>query len=250
MIIAQNLTGATSYTQRFECSAQKLGIKANGVLKTDIENAYITILLVDSQGQQKVITPRTRLGDLMEIAASNTGMTQIKQNYSSGSIASYDYMGTIELSNYGSVDLSGGYGQIQLDNCVSTSTFNLFGIDSQKLTKMIIDYRPLWSAANQYKETDINAAYAIAIPVSNLVELQLQYINGRTVIYKPDELKLICQEINEIAEVIQNIDNKGATDVVVGFKNLFCIGVTDCVSMRVQYTADSTFYKISDTILQ
>lgn len=250
MIIVQNLTGATAYTQRFECSAQKIGIKANGVLRTDIDNSYITILLVDSMGQQKVITPRTKLADLLEIAASNEGMTQVKQNYTSGSISSYDVFGTIELSNYGSVDLSGGYGQIQLDGCVSTTTWNIFGIDAAELTNMIIDYRPIWSAQNQYKETDVRDAYAIAIPAANLVELQLSYNNGRTVIYKPDELKLIVSETNEIAEVIQNMDNKNATDVIVGYKSLLCIGVKYCNSMRVQYTADTTFYKISNAVLQ
>ena len=122
MIIATGLTGATSYTQRFECSAQKIGLVANGVQLSDIENAFLTIVLVDSMGQQKVITPRTSLGSLLEIAASNEGMVVVKENYSSGSLVSVDVKGTIELSNFGSVDLSGGYGQIQIDGAVSTDT--------------------------------------------------------------------------------------------------------------------------------
>ena len=162
MIICQGLTGATSYTQRFECSAQKIGLVMNGVQLSDIQGAYLTILLVDSNGQQKVITPRTKLADLMEIAASNEGMVYVKENYSGGSLASVDVKGTIELSNYGSVDLAGGYGQIQIDNAVSTSTFNIYGIDAAELTNMIIDYRPIWSAQNQYKETDVRDAYATA----------------------------------------------------------------------------------------
>ena len=142
MIIVQSLTGSTSYTQRFECSAAKIGIVATAAQKNDLLNTYVTILLVDSNGQQKVITPRTKLGDLLEIAASNEGLLQITDNYTSTTLSSYTYKGTIELSNFGAVDLAGGYGQIQLDGCVSTTSWNIYGIDNPQLTSMIIDYRP------------------------------------------------------------------------------------------------------------
>ena len=69
MIIVKGLTGATSYTQRFECSANKIALAVEAAQRSDIDNSFVTILLVDAFGQQKVITPRTRLGDLMEIAA-------------------------------------------------------------------------------------------------------------------------------------------------------------------------------------
>ena len=250
MIIVKGLTGATSYTQRFECSANKIALAVEAAQRSDIDSSFVTILLVDAFGQQKVITPRTRLGDLMEIAASNEGFIEEKDTYSSGSLSKVNVLGTIELSNFGSVDLAGGYGQIQVDGAVSTTKWDFYGVDSADLTNMIIDYRPIWSAANQYKECDVRDAYAIAIPVSNLVELQMSYQNGRTLIFKPEELEAITNETNEIAELIQNYGGNGATKVVAGHNALFCIGVKYVNSIRVQYTANTTFYKVSDAVLQ
>ena len=137
MIIVKGLTGATSYTQRFECSANKIALAVEAAQRSDIDNSFVTILLVDAFGQQKVITPRTRLGDLMEIAASNEGFVEEKDTYSSGSLSKVNVLGTIELSNYGSVDLAGGYGQIQVDGSVSTTKWDFYGVDSADLTNMI-----------------------------------------------------------------------------------------------------------------
>ena len=249
MVIVENLTGNTNYIQRFECSASKIVVKANVISLSDLEAIFATIVAVDRVGVQRVITPRTNLRDLLEIAASNEGLVKIKVNYSSGSVASYDVLATLELSNFGAIDLAGGYGQIELDSCVTTSTFSFYGLDNPSLTQMIIKYEPIWAAQNQYKECDVNSAYAIAIPKANLVELQMQYSNGRTIIYKPSELDAIVQEINELAEVINNIGNTGASEVVVGSSKLYCLGVNDVVSIRVQYTQACTFYKISDGVL-
>ena len=178
------------------------------------------------------------------------GFQQVKEKYTSGAISSNDYLATLELSNFGAVDLGGGYAQIQLDNCVTTTSWNIYGLDNANLTSMIIKYEPLWNAADQYKQVDLTDCYAVALPKANLIDVQLQFVNGRTIIYKPTELDAIVQEINELAEVEQNVANNGSSAIMVGSNKLYCIGVKNCVGMRVQYSQPTTFYKISDSILQ
>ena len=157
MIIKNNLTGASSYVERFQCSASKLGFQINESSNFgDWRNSYITVVVVDALGVQKVVTPRTKLSDLAEIAASNEGYIQVKRDFNSSDIQTVQYTHfTIELSNFGSIDLSGGYGQIQLDSCPTSAVFNIYGIDNPNITNMVIDYQPVWLAANQYKQIDV-----------------------------------------------------------------------------------------------
>lgn len=234
------LSGQTTYQQRFETPAQKIVVVATGALMNDVFNTNVTITMMDRNGQLKTITPKTNLGDLMEIAASNEGFVHITKGASD-----YTIRGTIELSNFGAIDIQGGYFQIQLDNTVSTTSWNLYALETDDLTNVIIRYSPIWCAANQYKELQTGDSYAVCLPVAKIDELHLNYKNGRTAIFTVDELKAIAMETNELAQFRYNF-TANVGEVTVGYNNYLCIGLSDVVSARVRCNAEATVYLVDD----
>lgn len=246
MRIVSGLTGSNSYTQRFESSCQKIGFVCDGVLEADIMNSNITVSILDSSGKLTIVTPKTPLADLFEIAASNEGFVDVKKIGSRFTIRA-----SVELSNYGSIDLQGGNMQIQLDNCVATTIWNLYGIDSEDLTSVAIEYSPIWVASGQFKEIQLSEKYAICVPAASISELHLNYPNGRTGVFVADELKQIANEVNEIAFLYSGVD-AGVTqgsEIVQGGKNWWCIGVKGCSSAKILTTAQATVYVIGDKFL-
>jgi len=244
-----SFSGSTAYTARFETPCQKIAVVAVGDTVAHIEDATLTLNMMDRNGNLKTITPKTRLGDLMEIAASNEGCVNYIKNAST-----YDVRGTIELSNFGAIDIQGGYFSIQLDGCTASNSFDLYALEAKDLTNSIINYRPIWVAANQYKDVQAGDAYMLAVPVSTIDELHITHKGkdgepGRTNIYTLEELKAIAQETNEIAIARYNYTSS-VYEMKNGFANFLCIGLSNVASVRVRCTAESNLYLVSDEQLK
>lgn len=234
-------SGSTQYAARFETPCQKIAIFADGVTQANIEDANITITMMDRSGQLKTITPKTRLGDLMEIAASNEGLVYWVKT----ATPSYQVRSTIELSNFGAIDIQGGYFQIQLDNAVSTTSWSLFAMEAEALTNSIIRYSPIWVAQNQYKNIELKDEYACALPVASIDELHITYANGRTNIFTADELKQIALENNELAVIRYNYTASNY-EAIPGYNAFVVIGLKGAISVRVRCNAATTIYMIDD----
>lgn len=226
-----------------ENSLQKIGIECyQGTAITDANLTSCTVSINrvrKSGGATPIIYPMS-LQYLLEMAACNEGA------YRATSTAGTTVIGTIDISNFGTLQLgSDEYMQLSLTNAVGgTFGVRLYAIEGANYTPSSIQVQLNSVLADTPKVTNVSDCRQLALPVTNLTKIVMQYSDGRTATYTPIELQMICQDINDIVSVLSPAGT--AYVPIYGYSSMFVVGIEDVVLLTVQYSAISKYYTVRD----
>ena len=249
MEIAVLPIGVTSLTNKeIETSIQALAftLTAHGVwtdpkvaLDYIIAGAEINIQKQSGSDTQTLIQS-LRIADLAEICTHNEGVIHILSPNPLSPLKTVVKF-TIEVCNGGALLLD--------DNSKLLVAFNNFPADEIQITVDAIDhpqstdtyirYEAKFCNANVSKDFNIEAAYAMSLPIDKVKALELTYSNGKNVKLTKRELEMILLMAQD---PVYNFN--GRTHFGVGF--FATLSVEAVITARVTLTENSNFYLLKN----
>lgn len=220
-----NLSAGTTFgTAQIETPAQKLSFRlsaVNGTLAaTDKYDGYTAFqklagssvikLVKQTPSGQVTIIDSTSLVDLAELACFNEGEINIRSIAPAGT-GDYECFFTVEISNHGSLAISNENKFIlDISGLPSTTSTEVYALDSMNLTDMHIVYKRLAFVANQTRDINVSDAYAVAVPKSNFTEMNSTFVNGRSIVYTATEIQSILNDIQPVKYNFEGIVDTGS----------------------------------------
>lgn len=246
-----NGTGNVDYPDnQIETAVKKLVVKYTTADIANLNAVKVDVKLNNRIKGTQAILPSENLKTMLEIAAANEGFIHVVKV--GGNIV---VIGSIELSNSGAIDVKDGYITVGLTGLQTADRIELFSQDDNVLTREFIAYEPVYFNANAAKEVLLGGAYQIAVPKATLFEMSVSFANGRTVTYSPEEIDLICDELNEMSivdetQVVTTASVTGAKGALqVGSWNYYTFGFADAVSAKITLTGAGNVYLVKNKTL-
>lgn len=251
-----NLSASTSGSAQIETPMSKIGFRyscpiaslpaasrVNGfeALKVLVGNATIKLTKQTPSGQN-VIVDTISVIDVAEMSSFNEGQIGIYGNVFGGqaspalSDTSYQSYFTVDISNFGSLDINQNTKYI-LDYTTSDGlSVQVFAIDTPNLTDVFTNYVRNSFLANQVKEIDVTPFYALALNKANFIEMTCTYANGRSIVFSKEEVEQIVNDIQPTKYSFNGITDSG----VLG-KYLVC-PIGDAIKVRITNGGSATDY--------
>lgn len=175
------------------------------------------------------------LRDLAEICTHNEGVIRVTVD-GGNTIVSF----TIEICNDGALQLDDNSKLMLALSGVPTGTaLTIDGIDHPANTPLYIKYESKFVNAGVSKDFNIDAAYAVALPIANLKALELTYTNGKNV-------KLSKREVEQVVTMAQDpIFNQGGL-VTFGCGKFAVMSCEHVVMARITLDASTNFYLLKN----
>lgn len=247
-----NGTGSTDYPDnQIETGVKKLIVKLTLAAFASLDNIRIDVKLNNRLKGTQPILPSESLKTMMEIAAANEGFIHISAIAGPKIVV----IGSIELSNAGAIDVKDGYITASFSGLLAGDKIEVFSFDDAVLTREYIQYEAVYFNANAAKEVILAGAYQIAVPKALLSEMSLTFNNGRTITHAPEEIDLICDEINEICiidetGVVTTAGVSGAAGFIQpGSWNFYTFGFSDAISAKITLSGAGNVYLVKNKTL-
>lgn len=243
MLIVNSGFGLNIQDKVLESSLQKLGVKivcqGSGIeVDTDILDAMLVSInrVTRGGGSVPICYPMSML-HLLEIAAVNEGA------YRALNMANTEVLGTIDISNFGTLVLGEEYISISVMGITANYRVELYSIEGDSYTESSISYELNSVQKDAPKKLFVGECYAIALPCLHFQKLELQFADGRTASYSDIEMKMLCNDRNDLVSIWGNATN---FEVTYGFENLYVLEIANVVNAVVTYIADAKFYTLKE----
>lgn len=237
-------TGSTSYSNvQIETSCQKLVFRVTAASFDALNDVKVSVNLNNKGFGTKNVLPTLPLSHVLEIAAANEGSIQISKADNGVTI-----MGTVELSNEGALDVREGYLELSILGCQTSENYEVWALNNATLSGSFIDYQTTFVNQNSTKEISVEGFYQICFPTS-VTQVDIQYMNGRNVVYTPEELMAVCQEINELCILDNSEGSANGSRVVTGQKNFYCLGLIGAKTVKILQSTSGNIYLVKNNDL-
>ena len=242
MQIASVASGQTTLINKeIETSVQKLlfrlSLASNLPITTPAEiKAALTAIIGTAQISvlfDEVLTPlnKASLLTIAEACTNNEGTIHLS---STGTVLTCEF--TIELSNSGAVRASDNRKvTVDISGKVSSSTMDVYALDHPADAVNLLITEAKFINANTEKDFNVDDADVITLPIENLVDIKINYNNGRLVTFSKDELK---SQMKDSQDMIISTP----AGVVTGYLNQACINVEMATRVTVKLDTSTSFY--------
>jgi len=152
---------------------------------------------------------------------------------------------TVDLSNYGAVDLQNGFLLLTLDASTvfdDTITCEVYGIESPVKSPYYTEYKQLKVNADTLKSVSLVGKSTLSIPRAKFEQIDIVFPD-RTVTYKKD-IKAICQAVENVIGNFVSVDMGGIAANVKAQTyfdgiNFYTIGVSQAIEAKILYSGDT-----------
>lgn len=235
--------------------ANDCGSRILAGVRARYENAKVSIKAVTRFGQ-KAILMNVKLFDLLEFSAGNFGMMSIKQlnghdlirmisNDTAGQSGDFALYGTIEVSNYGSLELrNGDHYTIDVTGMPVGTSLQLYAIDSFKRSNIFNVFETINFNAYETKSLDVSKVKKIGIPmVRNMagVQFELKQKNGHSVRYDDACTKTFAEEQNEAVANFAGL-------LISGYADIFVMEITEVEELTFQFPFSGELILLTEKI--
>lgn len=246
MEIAIILAGVMSLTSKeietsvqslsFTCIGNATGTDPQTILASVLGGTEINIQKQDSNDTQTLIQS-IKLLDLAEICTHNEGVVLISHT---GGVATISF--SIEISKGGALLLNDNAKlMLSLNSVPAATVITIDGVDHPEATKAFVKYESKFVNENVGKDFDIDAAYAMAVPVEEIKVLEMTYKNGKNVKMSQREVKQVLTDSQDTIYVRNGL-------VTLGYGKFAVLSVEHAVSMRITLATSTNFYLLKDQI--
>jgi len=247
-----NGTGATDYPDnQIETGVKKIVVKYTTDNIANLDNVRIDVKLNSRLRGTQPILPSESLKTMFEIAAANEGFIHISAIAGPKVVI----IGSIELSNKGAIDIRDGYINCSFSGLQNADKIEVYSVDDAVLTREFIQYESVYFNANAAKEVMLAGSYQVAVPKALLSEMSVTFSNGRTTTYSPEEIDLLCDELNEVSivdetAIVTTPALSGAKGVMqAGSWHYYTLGFTEAISAKITLSAAGNVYLVKNKTL-
>ena len=227
----ESITGVTDCRVKIYKPVSEIMIVKDG----NFGSEQVEIMRVNStRGSNEQVCPRTEIVELFEINAQGEGLF-IDKNSGSRGMISVGMDGAVALGaeRYLTVEFSG---------LVAGSNYSVYGMEDGEIVERVMVYHPIIiNQDEELREFGNNEKELLALPLANLVKVELVKNSGQTVAFTPEELKAKMEKENDVCSVY---DDGGGEVVHYGYRNLALLSIIGVETIKIQKAAGNAYQVI------
>jgi hypothetical protein len=163
----------------------------------------------------------------------------------------YGLAGMFELCRAGSYPVNGvNYITVELDGTFTGIEVHVSPIDFNETSNTLYVYDKIIAESGVYKEIDVSNGEYLVLPATALVDVELTYSNGRRVLWSKDEIIALNRDLYGFNRAFVDETYCASTTKASCIASCHFLPVSDAVTCRVNYTANTIVTKITPKIFQ